>query len=108
MSAPGYASGRSLEVPSASSLKEDRTPCPNHLMYWTMIRHAINEGRTVFDFGRSTPGDGTYHFKEQRGAVPEPLFWEYKLLGGAGIPEDDRQSPRYQARIEAWKRFPFH
>jgi FemAB-related protein (PEP-CTERM system-associated) len=101
-----YAYGRSLEVPSASSLKEHRALCPNHLMYWTMIRHAIDDGRTVFDFGRSTPGDGTYHFKEQWGAVPEPLFWEYKLVGESGLPEDDRQSSRYQARIEAWKRVP--
>ena len=74
-----YAFGDTIEVPSASSLREHRAFCPNHLLYWTMIRGAIEEGRKVFDFGRSTPNDGTYHFKEQWGGVPEQLFWEYRL-----------------------------
>jgi FemAB-related protein (PEP-CTERM system-associated) len=101
-----YAYGSTMEVPSASSLREHRALCPNHLLYWTMIQQAIAQGRTRFDFGRSTPGDGTYLFKEQWGAQPVPLNWEYKLLGNTQLPSDDRQSPRYQAKIEAWKKLP--
>jgi hypothetical protein len=29
----------------------------------------------VFDFGRSTEGEGTYKFKKQWGAKPQPLTW---------------------------------
>ena len=101
-----YGYGNTMEVPSASSLKEHRALCPNHLMYWTMIQRAIEQGRKRFDFGRSTPGDGTFLFKEQWGAVSEQLYWEYKLLGDSIMPSDDRQSAHYQRRIEAWKRLP--
>jgi serine/alanine adding enzyme len=101
-----YEYGLTMEVPSASSLKEHRALCPNHLMYWTMIQKAIAGGRSCFDFGRSTPEDGTYHFKEQWGAVPEPLFWEYKLINGAQLPTDDRHSARFQAGIDAWRKLP--
>ena len=67
---------------------------------------SIEQGRKRFDFGRSTPGDGTFLFKEQWGAVSEQLYWEYKLLGDSIMPSDDRQSAHYQRRIEAWKRLP--
>jgi serine/alanine adding enzyme len=101
-----YAYGHTVEVPSASSLREHRALCPNHLMYWTIIQQAMATGHTCFDFGRSTPDDGTYAFKEQWGARAVPLHWEYALIGGAQLPQEDRQSPRYQARIEAWKKLP--
>ncbi len=101
-----YAYGRTMEVPSASSLREHRALCPNHLMYWSMIQQAIAQGRTCFDFGRSTPGDGTYLFKEQWGAGAVPLNWEYQLVGGAALPSDDRQSAHYQKRIDTWKKLP--
>jgi FemAB-related protein (PEP-CTERM system-associated) len=101
-----YAFGDTIEVPSASSLREHRALCPNHLLYWSIISDAIAEGRKVFDFGRSTPNDGTYHFKEQWGAAPEQLWWEYQLTAGARVPADDRQSAKFHAAIEAWKRLP--
>lgn len=101
-----YAYGDSVEVPSASSLREFRNLCPNHLLYWSMITDAIADGRTVFDFGRSTPDDGTYQFKEQWGAAPEQLYWEYHLEAGEQLPTDDRHNRKFQATIEAWKRLP--
>jgi FemAB-related protein (PEP-CTERM system-associated) len=101
-----YAYGDTMEVPSASSLREHRSLCPNHLLYWSMIKGAIEQGRTVFDFGRSSPNDGTYNFKEQWGGVPEQLWWEYRLTADATIPADDRKSAKFHATIEAWKRLP--
>jgi FemAB-related protein (PEP-CTERM system-associated) len=101
-----YVYRDTIEVPSASSLREHRALCPNHLMYWDIIRQACADGRRVFDFGRSTPGDGTYNFKEQWGAKPAPLYWEYAMLGGAAVPSDDRQGSKFHATIEVWKRLP--
>jgi len=101
-----YAYGNVVEVPSASSLREHRSLCPNHLLYWHIIQEAIAAGRTVFDFGRSTPNDGTYNFKEQWGAIPEQLWWEYQLVGTTVLPSADRQSATYQTRVAAWKRLP--
>lgn len=95
-----------IEVPSASSLRAYRALCPNHLLYWSIIRGAIAQGTRLFDFGRSTPNDGTYHFKEQWGAAPTQLWWEYRLTGAGAVPSDDRQSSKFRATIEAWKRLP--
>jgi FemAB-related protein (PEP-CTERM system-associated) len=95
-----------IEVPSASSLREHRSLCPNHIMYWHIIQSSIAEGARTLDFGRSTPGDGTYQFKEQWGAVPEQLEWEYVLGRGQRLPTADRHDSRFNVAIEAWKRLP--
>jgi FemAB-related protein (PEP-CTERM system-associated) len=68
----------------ASSLREFRAQCPNMLLYWTMIEDAVRAGQRTFDFGRSTPGEGTYHFKKQWGAVETPYAWEYAFPGQNG------------------------
>jgi FemAB-related protein (PEP-CTERM system-associated) len=101
-----YGSGEWVEVPSASSLREYRALCPNHLLYWSIITSAIEAGRQTFDFGRSTPNDGTYHFKEQWGAVSQQLWWEYRLNPPAVLPSDDRHSAKFKATINSWKRLP--
>jgi FemAB-related protein (PEP-CTERM system-associated) len=101
-----YSYGDVVEVPSASSLKEHRALCPNHVLYWSIIKDAIRQGRSIFDFGRSTANDNTYHFKAQWGAQPEQLWWEYDMLQGHAVPTDDRQSAKFSATIEVWKRLP--
>jgi serine/alanine adding enzyme len=65
---------RSVENPWASSLREHRSLNPNMLLYWTMLRDSIARGYKVFDFGRSTPNEGTYQFKKQWGAQESPFF----------------------------------
>lgn len=103
-----YAFGRSLEVPTASSLKAYRSMCPNNVLYWKMIQQAITDGFTTFDFGRSTPGEGTYLFKQQWGARAGPLCWEYQLLSARAVPDRSPKNPRFRAAIEIWKRLPLH
>ena len=62
-------------VPWASSLRRYNRMAPNMLLYWTLLSFATDQGYPRFDFGRSTPGEGTYRFKQQWGAQPEPLYW---------------------------------
>jgi FemAB-related protein (PEP-CTERM system-associated) len=95
-----------LEVPWASSLREYRTQCPNNLLYWRIIEHAIAAGFTTLDFGRSTPNEGTFQFKQQWGAQPRPLHWEYVLRDGAELPDLSPANPRYRNAIEMWTRLP--
>jgi serine/alanine adding enzyme len=90
----------------ASSLREHRALCPNMLLYWAMLRDAIAAGREVFDFGRSTPDEGTYKFKVQWGARPEPVSWEYWLADGASLPDQSPGSGRFAAAVRAWTRLP--
>jgi len=102
----GFGYRGTFEVPWASSLKAFRPLCPNYLLYWTFVQQAIREGCTVFDFGRSTPGDGTYQFKEQWGATPQALYWEYALADGDAVPDQGRTNPKFARAIELWKRCP--
>jgi serine/alanine adding enzyme len=95
-----------LEVPWASSLREYRSQCPNNLLYWRIIEHAIESGRSSLDFGRSTPNEGTFHFKEQWGAKPEPLYWEYVMRGHGELPDLSPANPKYRAAIAVWTRLP--
>ena len=101
-----YRYGDIVEVPWASSLRAYRPLSPNVLLYWHLIRHAVEHGARVFDFGRSTPNEGTYKFKEQWGAVPEPVCWEYCLLNERGLPDQSPKNPKFRAAIAVWKRLP--
>lgn len=95
-----------LEVPWASSLREYRHTCANNLLYWEAIRFAIEKGLRMFDFGRSTPGEGTFKFKEQWGARPVGLCWQYRVGEGRDLPELNPKNPKYGLAIKIWKRLP--
>jgi FemAB-related protein (PEP-CTERM system-associated) len=101
-----YAYRDSVEIPWAASLKAYRSACPNHLLYWHAIEYAIAEGHTKFDFGRSTPGEGTFHFKRQWGAEATPLCWEYQLLTRSELPDQSPKNPKFHSAIAVWKRLP--
>jgi FemAB-related protein (PEP-CTERM system-associated) len=66
---------QTVSVPWASALREYNHMNPNMLLYWTFLGFAVDNSFRRFDFGRSTPGEGTYRFKEQWGARPEQLYW---------------------------------
>jgi FemAB-related protein (PEP-CTERM system-associated) len=91
-------------VPWASSLREWRSRCPSNLLYWEVIRSACDKGLRWLDFGRSTPGGGTYRFKMQWGGRERRLHWQVDPPGRASI--IDAESPRYRWLIGAWQRLP--
>jgi serine/alanine adding enzyme len=95
-----------VEVPWASSVRDHNDKCPNNLLYWEAIRFAIGAGADRFDFGRSTPGGGTFRFKKQWGARPVPLHWQYLLQEGRAIPELNPANPRYDLAIRLWRQLP--
>ena len=64
-----------ISIPWASSLRRYNRWNPNMLLYWQFLSHATTLGARHFDFGRSTPGQGTHRFKKQWGAVQTPLHW---------------------------------
>jgi hypothetical protein len=75
-------------------------------LYWRIIEHAIEAGHATLDFGRSTPNEGTYQFKQQWGAQPRPLHWEYLLHGRADMPNLSPANPRFRSAIKIWSRLP--
>jgi len=66
---------RTVSIPWASSLRRLNRWNPNMLLYWSFLEYASNQGYGYFDFGRSTPEEGTYRFKAQWGAEARPLYW---------------------------------
>jgi FemAB-related protein (PEP-CTERM system-associated) len=95
-----------VEIPWASSIRDFNSLCPNHLLYWHALETAVTDGATIFDFGRSTPGEGTFKFKEQWGAEPVALHWEYWLASGDQLPDASPKNPKFKLMIETWKRLP--
>jgi FemAB-related protein (PEP-CTERM system-associated) len=101
-----YRTGERTEVPWASSVREFNSLCPNHLLYWGAVERAAADGCRIFDFGRSTPNEGTYRFKEQWGAKPLPLCWEYRLQPGASLPNATPSNPKFSLAVSLWKKLP--
>ena len=95
-----------LSIPWASSLRDYRAVCPNNLLYWEAIRWACENGFQRFDFGRSSPGSGTYHFKKQWGAFEEPLHWQClsRREDSSHLLQSD--NPRYRWILGVWQRLP--
>jgi FemAB-related protein (PEP-CTERM system-associated) len=104
--AVGIAFRRELSVPWASSLRSERRHCPNHSLYWQILRDAIAAGAERFDFGRSSVGSGTYRFKKQWGAAPLPLAWRLVDDGGERSAGDALSSSGNSRLVSLWKRLP--
>lgn len=98
--------GSRIEVPWASALREFNPFCANVLLYWKMLQFAIDRHITLFDFGRSTPDHGTFHFKKQWGAVPRELVWEYWTAHGHSLPTLTPANPKFDFAIRTWQRLP--
>ncbi len=100
------AFGDTLYNPWASALRAYNRFSPNMLLYWSMMEHAIENGLSRFDFGRSTPGEGTFKFKEQWGALPEPLNWQFVFLGAKEREESISENSLMQKAGRYWSRLP--
>jgi FemAB-related protein (PEP-CTERM system-associated) len=95
-----------LEIPWASSLRSHNRFSPNMLLYWNALQFGCEHHYGAFDFGRSTPGEGTYRFKEQWGANPVQLYWHYWLSKGGPIPELNPHNPKFKIALYVWQRLP--
>ena len=82
------------------------------LLYWAFLAFAADNRYRQFDFGRSTPGEGTYSFKEQWGARPQSLYW-YELPTEAtrkkaskGKLSQNNSSSKRQLMASLWQKLP--
>jgi FemAB-related protein (PEP-CTERM system-associated) len=93
------------EVPSASSLRRYNNTNANMVMYWQLLKRAVERGQHTFDFGRSTIDSNTYKFKKQWGAEPSPSVWQYYVRRGT-IGDMRPESAKFRLAIRAWQRLP--
>jgi FemAB-related protein (PEP-CTERM system-associated) len=78
----------------------------NDFKYWELMRMSCQRGCRVFDYGRSKRGSGSFDFKKNWGFAPEPLHYEYRLVRGTRVPENNPNNPRYRLFIAMWRRLP--
>lgn len=95
-----------IEIPWASSLRRYNQFSPNMLLYWSFLEYACNNGHQYFDFGRSTPGEGTHKFKEQWGAKPYPIYWHNIVLNGGPATENKSEKSRFDTATRYWQKLP--
>lgn len=95
-----------LEIPWASAIREVNHLSMNMLLYWEALKLGIDRRYREFDFGRSSRDSGTFRFKQQWGAQPQPLYWHYWLRPGSELPELNPDNPKYALAINTWKRLP--
>jgi len=91
----------------AGSLFEYRDLAPNDYMYWQLMKYGYENGYKLFDFGRSKMDTGSYDFKRHWGFEPEPLPYQYFLNRINEIPNLSPANPKYQKKIEIWRKLPF-
>jgi FemAB-related protein (PEP-CTERM system-associated) len=89
-----------------AALREYDSLGPNYILNWAAIEHYCQEGMKWFDFGRSTVGSGQHTFKERWGATAVPLHWQYWTACGKAPVLTRPEDPKYQRKVEIWKRMP--
>jgi serine/alanine adding enzyme len=102
----GFRWGSEFEMTWASALAEFNRISANMGLYWAFMERAANEGCTLFNFGRCTPGSATHRFKLQWGARDEALHWYERSAAGseAHTPSPDDGAYSWGPRI--WRRLP--
>ncbi len=95
-----------IAEPWVASLREYNRIYVNNFLYWEAIKYAHQNNFKIFDFGRSTNGCGTYHFKRQWQAKPIQLYYEYFLNRTKTVPAVDAHDNKYQFYVNMWKRLP--
>ncbi|NYE60103.1 FemAB-related protein (PEP-CTERM system-associated) [Duganella sp. 1224] len=86
--------------------EQARQLAANDFMYWEVMRRACNAGYTLFDFGRSKYGTGSFAFKKNWGFEPEPLHYDYQLHRARHLKEVQPLNPHYRLMIKAWRMLP--
>ena len=76
------------------------------LLYWSLIEYACDGEFKYFDFGRSTPDEGTYKFKEQWGAKPASLYWHKIASDGQPVNNNQSEKSKFGKAIRYWKKVP--
>lgn len=95
-----------VSIPWASTLREYNRMAPNMMLYWNFLKFAADTHKKTFDFGRSTPDEGTYRFKKQWGAEPDPLFWYQTSRSLSSQKVKNKKTSRRKMLADIWSKLP--
>jgi len=88
------------------SLPNKNFLAPNNFMYWALMKSAGERGYKYFDFGRSKNSTGAFHFKRHMGFEHTPLPYQYQMMNGAPLPNNNPTNPKFHLAIKMWQRLP--
>jgi hypothetical protein len=96
---------RKIEIPWASTDRRYNHLATNMGLYFAAMKYAVGSGYRILDFGRCTPGEGTYQFKVQWGGQQNPLYWQYWTPNG-NPPVVNQRDTRFTFLVNCWKKLP--
>ncbi|WP_157844495.1 GNAT family N-acetyltransferase [Chryseobacterium sp. Leaf394] len=89
--------------PYAATLKEFNKYSVNNILYWNIIKFAVEKKIAVFDMGRSRNGQSTVKYKLSWGAEPVQLYYYY-FNKKSHTNDEDGKLVRFL--INMWKKLP--
>ena len=102
-----YWHGATIEVPWASALRESNPLCANVLLYWQMLKFAVERG---FTHVRLRPLDARRRHVPLQEAVGRRAagagLGVLDSAGGAPLPDLSPENPKFDLAIRAWQRLP--
>ena len=100
--------GTTAEIPWAACREDAKPQGFNMKLYLEALQLSISRGCKRFDFGRTTAGSGTWHFKAQWGAQPVQLYWHRWERNAPVDPADHSAVPsKWRKRVSrAWSLLP--
>jgi FemAB-related protein (PEP-CTERM system-associated) len=100
-----YHQGR-LHAGFAGEVPEARKFAANDFKYWSLMKHAVARGCTVFDFGRSKRGTGSFTYKQLWACQEVPLHYSFFMLKGQAMPERNPNNPTFSLPMKVWAKLP--
>lgn len=93
----------SIYHPYAATLKQYNHLSLNNALYWEIICHAIEQGISYFDLGRSKKDQGTAVYKKSWGAEELQLYYYYL---NKSIHQNEEENKIVYFLIQVWKKLP--
>jgi FemAB-related protein (PEP-CTERM system-associated) len=86
--------------------RQARAAFANDFLFLKTMVRGIEAGATVYDFGRSKRGTGSFDYKCHWGFAPTPLVYEFHMVAGGAPPDLNPLNPKFHLMVETWKRLP--
>ena len=98
--------GDTVHLPWSSTRRRYHSQSANSVLHWEALKNCMERRARRFDFGRSQWGSSTFAFKEQWGASPRPLYYQYSLGRASHPPTIADQRGAFALAVRAWQRLP--
>lgn len=90
----------------AGSAPQARGLGAHDFMYYSLMSRSVEQGFSIFDFGRSKVGSGPYVYKKNWGFEPTPLEYQYYLPNGGKLAPPRAEQGGFGLASSLWKKLP--